>query len=214
MQDLFAVKYSLLIPLLPLLGAAIAGFFGARWLKGKSHWPIWLGVGASAVISISLLFGMLGILKSIPERGLTEHGKVDETYAGAPSAADPHVLTATATCFTWIHAGDFHIDWGYFFDPLTAVMLCVVCGVGLLICIFAAGSVRAQEPPMPPHVHATEPSAAWTWTTDGGAFFGSNAQQRWPQLFAGYSPRWQPDLGSINHGTRGTICQNTGSDWS
>lgn len=46
MHDLFAVKYSYLIPLLPLIGAAISGFLGAKWLKQQSHWPIWLGVGA------------------------------------------------------------------------------------------------------------------------------------------------------------------------
>ena len=46
-MDLFAVKYSYLIPLLPLLGAMIAGFFGAKILQGQSHWPIWIGVGAS-----------------------------------------------------------------------------------------------------------------------------------------------------------------------
>src|SRR5688572_5924583 len=56
------IQYSYLIPLLPLLGAAVAGFLGARWLKGKSHWPIWLGVGAAAVLSFTILFGMLGKL--------------------------------------------------------------------------------------------------------------------------------------------------------
>src|SRR5437762_6733640 len=55
----FVIHYSYLIPLLPLLGAAAAGFFGARYLKGNSHWPIWIGVGGSAVLSFVLLFGML-----------------------------------------------------------------------------------------------------------------------------------------------------------
>src|ERR1044071_444012 len=56
----FVIKYSWLIPLLPLFGAVIAGFFGARWLKGNSHWPIWIAVGISAILSLTLLFGMLG----------------------------------------------------------------------------------------------------------------------------------------------------------
>jgi len=56
----FVIRHSYLIPLLPLLGAAVAGFFGARYLKGNSHWPIWIGVGSSAVLSFTLLFGMLG----------------------------------------------------------------------------------------------------------------------------------------------------------
>jgi len=56
----FALEYCWLIPLLPLLGAAIVGLTGAQSLKGNSHWPIWLTVGASAVLSIVLLVGMIG----------------------------------------------------------------------------------------------------------------------------------------------------------
>ena len=59
MDHLFAVHYAWLIPLLPLIGAAVSGFFGARFLKQNSHWPIWIGVGISAMLSLSLLFGML-----------------------------------------------------------------------------------------------------------------------------------------------------------
>src|SRR6266550_2458892 len=55
----FVNEHSYLIPLLPLIGAAAAGFFGARHLKQNSHWPIWLGVGVSALLSIALLLGML-----------------------------------------------------------------------------------------------------------------------------------------------------------
>src|SRR5687768_4314564 len=59
MQDLFVIQHSYLIPLLPLIGAIVAGFFGTKLLKQQSHWPIWIGVGASAVLSLTLLFGML-----------------------------------------------------------------------------------------------------------------------------------------------------------
>ena len=34
MDALFAVKHSYLIPLLPLIGAIIAGAFGAKFLRG------------------------------------------------------------------------------------------------------------------------------------------------------------------------------------
>src|SRR5688572_29746584 len=78
MDHLFPVQHAYLIPLLPLIGAAIAGFFGARWLRGRSHWPIWLGVGASAILSIALLFGMLG---------LTDHHAPAAAHAGEGAAA-------------------------------------------------------------------------------------------------------------------------------
>jgi NADH-quinone oxidoreductase subunit L len=124
MQDLFPIQHSYLIPLLPLLGAAIAGFFGAYWLKGKSHWPIWLGVGASAILSVWLLVGMLGI----PADPAGGHGN----------------LTLVQDWFTWIEAGAFKVTAGFLFDPLTAVMLCVVCGIGFLITVFAAGYMHGE----------------------------------------------------------------------
>src|SRR6185503_14526366 len=81
MDELFAIKHSYLIPLLPLLGACISGFFGARWLKGNSHWPIWIGVGCSAILSFALLFGMLG--------HMPHHGDEHAAHAGAEHSAAP-----------------------------------------------------------------------------------------------------------------------------
>jgi NADH-quinone oxidoreductase subunit L len=121
MQDFFAVQYAYLIPLLPLIGAAISGFFGAKWLKGQSHWPIWLGVGASAIISLSLLWQM----------------------TSAKPDADG-LLMASRSVYWWITAGSFNVDVGYFFDPLTSVMLCVVCGIGFFITVYAAGYMKGE----------------------------------------------------------------------
>jgi NADH-quinone oxidoreductase subunit L len=119
-MDLFAVKYSWLIPLMPLIGACIAGFFGAKFLKGQSHWPIWIGVALSACMSLSLLFGMVG---------LSHDGKS---------------VTAVAEWYTWIQSGSFKATAGAFFDPLTAVMLCVVTGIGFLITVYAAGYMKGE----------------------------------------------------------------------
>src|SRR5687768_7274504 len=91
MQDLFVIQHSYLIPLLPLIGAIVAGFFGARFLKQQSHWPIWIGVGASAVLSLALLFAMLGKSHesdaarqaAIPKVVHDEHGKVIAADSGA-----------------------------------------------------------------------------------------------------------------------------------
>ncbi len=121
MEALFAAKFSYLIPLLPLIGAAIAGFSAHKWLHGQSHWPIWIGVGLSAVISLSLLFGMLGLW-----------------HDGKP-------LSIVIDWYTWIEAGSFKATAGCFFDPLTAVMLSVVTGIGFLITVYAAGYMKGEE---------------------------------------------------------------------
>lgn len=118
----WVIDHSYLIPLLPLLGAVIAGFFGAKWLKGNSHWPIWIGVGLSLVMAIVLMIGMIG----------------EVSHATGPVG---HVKEF----YTWIEAGHFKATAGFFFDPLTAVMLCVVTGIGLLITIFSAGYMKGEE---------------------------------------------------------------------
>ncbi len=115
----FVINHCSLIPLLPLLGAIVAGFFGDRYLRGRAHWPIWIGVGGSFLLSLVLLLCMVG------------HG--DAGYQ--PS----HVA------YQWIDvAGCFNAAAGFYIDPLTAVMLNVVTGVGLLITIFAAGYMKGE----------------------------------------------------------------------
>ena len=116
----FVINHAYLIPLLPMIGAIVAGFFGDLFLKGKAHWPIWLGVGCSAVLSLIVLFGMLW-------------------------GSDPGRFTQSSEAYTWIAAGNFTATAGFYFDPLTAVMLTVVTGVGLIITIFAAGYMKGEE---------------------------------------------------------------------
>jgi NADH-quinone oxidoreductase subunit L len=142
----FAINNTFLIPLLPLIGAAISGFLGARWLRGQSHWPIWLSVGASAVLSLSILVGMLQ---------LSGAHAADQATPSSAHAADPghsvgaapsaHPLTVSRHWFTWIRAGDLRVSAGAWIDPLTAVMLCVVCGIGFLITVFAKGYMAGEE---------------------------------------------------------------------
>jgi NADH-quinone oxidoreductase subunit L len=157
MAELFAIKYSWLIPALPLLAAALIGLIGARVLKGQSHWPVWIAVGIGAVLSISLLIGMLGI-QSNYEHGATIGMRAEASTTAQQFTSNRFPLTYVQTLFTWIEAGDpaksaigktgsdhLSVSAGFFFDPLTAVMLCVVCGIGFLITVFAAGYMKGEE---------------------------------------------------------------------
>ncbi|HEX4125162.1 MAG TPA: proton-conducting transporter membrane subunit, partial [Tepidisphaeraceae bacterium] len=143
MADLIPVQYSYLIPLLPLLGAIAAGFFGAKWLKENSHWPIWIGVGCSAILSVWLLVGTIGVVR-----------QPQVFYANGHVEYQQPTTSYTQTWFSWIRAGDpaaagskafFDAPAGFFFDPLTAVMLCVVTCIGLLICIFSKGYMLGEK---------------------------------------------------------------------
>ncbi len=114
------INHSYLIPLLPLLGAIIAGFFGHHLLKGKAHLPIWIGVGGSLALSLTILLGMLW-------------------------GSDPARFSHAIDFYNWISAGSFTATAGFYFDPLTAVMLTIVTGVGLIITVFAAGYMKGES---------------------------------------------------------------------
>jgi NADH-quinone oxidoreductase subunit L len=126
MNEIFPIQHSYLIPLAPLAGAAVAGFACTGARKRLAHWPIWIGVGFAALLSFCLIAQMIQL-----------------GHHAAEGSAEP--LWTVKNYFTWIKAGSFVANWGYLFDPLTAVMLCVVCGIGLLICVFAAGYMKGEE---------------------------------------------------------------------
>jgi NADH-quinone oxidoreductase subunit L len=99
-----------LIPALPLLGFLINGLAGRRLPKAVIH--------TVAVGTVALAF--LWVLK---------------TVAALQPLAVPHI----ERYFDWIRVGDLRIGFDLAADRLTAVMLLVVAGVGLLIHIYSIG---------------------------------------------------------------------------
>ena len=128
-----------LIPLLPLLGFAINGLLGPRWLSTRA-----IGGVACAAVLIAFLVSLGAVF------GL---GHLDATAeAGRPGmAVDLEAHRATLTLWPWLLLGknaagvDLRVDWAYALDPLSAIMLLVVTGVGSLIHIYAIGYM-AHEP--------------------------------------------------------------------
>src|SRR5229473_2372740 len=102
--------YLWLIPVFPLLGFLLNGLFGRRMSK-----PI---INLIAIGSVALSFGW--VVKTL--LGL---GSLDTKYI-------EHY-------FTWIQSGFLEIGVDFAVDRLTAVMLMVVTGVGLLIHIYSIG---------------------------------------------------------------------------
>jgi len=105
------LHYLWIVPLLPLLGSAINGLFGAKW-RNKC-------VTATAITSTGLSF--LCALEAVRE--FFESGQV----------------LFRKDFFTWITAGNFRAGFDLQMDQLTVVMLLVVTGVGWLIHIYATG---------------------------------------------------------------------------
>jgi NADH-quinone oxidoreductase subunit L len=110
--------YLFLIPLLPLLGFLINGLAG-RWLTEKQSGMLAsLAVLGSFLISAQMLLALIA---------LPEDGRI-----------------FVQSLFAWIPVGDLNIQVGYWFDPLTAVMVLVVSGVGLLIHIYSIGYMHGD----------------------------------------------------------------------
>ena len=49
------------------------------------------------------------------------------------------LITHTITLLTWIHVGNFNVDWQLYFDPLTATMVMVVTTVSFLVHLYSIG---------------------------------------------------------------------------
>jgi len=105
------LHYLWIVPLLPLLGSAINGLFGAK--RPNKY------VTATAITSTGLSF--LCALETVRE--FFESGQV----------------LFRKEFFTWITAGNFRAGFDLQMDQLTVVMLLVVTGVGWLIHIYAIG---------------------------------------------------------------------------
>jgi NADH-quinone oxidoreductase subunit L len=143
----FVIHNSWLIPLFPLVGALMAGFLGAKWLKQQSHWPIWIGVGISAALVIVLLVGMIGRATHQPtEAPQAEHVTAQALVTGGFEAVHhQYPLSYSTTWWNWITAGHFNAEAGSWIDPLTAIMLTVVTFVGFFIVVFSAGYMAGED---------------------------------------------------------------------
>ena len=104
-----------LIPVFPLAGFAINGLIGRK--SGKNV------VNAVAIGSVLLSF--LWVLKALSAMGMFGAGMPEEAHV--------------ERYFTWIQSGNLNVGFDFAVDRLSAVMLLVVTGIGLLIHIYAAG---------------------------------------------------------------------------
>jgi NADH-quinone oxidoreductase subunit L len=112
------LKLTCLVPLFPLIGSIINGFFGLK--IGKN------AVGLIACGSMALSF-LTSILIYVGYLMLPEGQHIFEQVV-----------------WTWFGAGDFSVDFGFQVDPLTLVMMFVVTGVGFIIHVYAIGYMHEE----------------------------------------------------------------------
>jgi NADH-quinone oxidoreductase subunit L len=111
-----------LVPVWPLLGFLTNGFFGRRIGKGA------VGIVACGSVGLSLVTSVVAVAELL--------------------ALPPEGRRVTQVVAPWIAAGNFQADWGLLLDPLSAVMILVVSGVGFLIHVYSIGYMH-EDPDYP-----------------------------------------------------------------
>lgn len=107
----------LLIPLLPLAAAVIAGLFRNQVGRAGSHWVTILGVGASFFLSAWVLYMQI--------------------FDG--------LGTQNVSIYTWMISDGIRFEVGFLIDHLSALMMTVVTFVSLMVHIYTIGYM-ADDP--------------------------------------------------------------------
>jgi NADH-quinone oxidoreductase subunit L len=118
-----------LIPLFPAVGFVINGLFGKRLSKTV------IGVIASGAAFIAFVFAAGAVYQLLQ--------------------LEPGHRVHTVRLYEWINAGPSHnaagamtrfsIDWSFLLDPLSAVMVLVVTGIGFLIHVYSTGYMHEED---------------------------------------------------------------------
>ncbi len=118
-----------LIPLLPGIGAAINGLLGIRYFSK--------GMAAVVACSTMALAAVLSLVAFVQLLGLPAEARVHDVRVASWIPAIP---LETVDGF-----GSFQVDWTFRLDPISAMMILVVTGIGLLIHVYSIAYMQ-QEP--------------------------------------------------------------------
>jgi NADH-quinone oxidoreductase subunit L len=106
-----------LIPALPLLGFLLLAFGGKRIGEPLAGWLATLMVGSSFAVAVAVFAGLLD--------------QPEHTYE--------------KILFTWIPAGDLHVDVGFLVDPLSMAMILFITFVATLIHLYSIGYMHGDS---------------------------------------------------------------------
>ena len=108
--------FVILIPLFPLIAVLVNGLLGHRYSTDLAGRIAVGSIGLSFLCAVAVVAGVL---------------------------SDPAPREVIA--YSWIFGGDLHVNFGFLIDPLTAVMLMVVTGVGFLIHVYSVGYMHGED---------------------------------------------------------------------
>ena len=118
-----------LIPLFPAVGFIINGLIGKRLPKSA------IGAIAAGAVLLSFIFSAGAVYQLLQ--------------------LEPEQRSHTVTLYNWIDAGPAHtaegplarfsVNWAFLLDPLSAIMILVVTGVGFLIHVYSTGYMHEED---------------------------------------------------------------------
>ena len=109
----------LLIPLLPFLGFLVNASLGRRLSKAAAAAGACGAMVASFVVSAAAVWRLVGM--------------------------EPEARAIAERVFTWFSSGDFSVAFSLRLDPLSAVMILVVTGIGSLIHIYSTAYMHEES---------------------------------------------------------------------
>jgi len=108
----------LLIPLLPLVGFLLNASFGRRLSKGAA------GTIACGAMLMSFAVSVAGVVRLV--------------------ALEPESRSLVQYVFTWITSGELSVPLALRLDPLSAVMILVITGIGTLIHVYSTAYMHEE----------------------------------------------------------------------
>ncbi len=149
-------RYIWLVPPLPLVGAAINGIFG-RWFRFPEKLVGGIAVGTIALaflISLTAVYSYgFGSEQKWPNPYVTTQtaftwipgGAVNQTLGYAqPQISEPIKGSPIVAQQSSRLSALLNIEWSYQLDPLSAIFMLIVTGVGLCIFVFATGYMHGE----------------------------------------------------------------------
>ena len=105
----------LMVPLAPLVGAILAGFFSSMLGRAGAHTVTSIGVAISFVLSVIIF---------------------QDVQAGH---------TFNGTVYQWMESGGLKLEVGFLIDQLTVLMMLVVTFVSLMVHIYTIGYMAEDD---------------------------------------------------------------------
>lgn len=122
-----------LIPALPLLASIINAIISLSALASRKKRD--LNSGQMALRNITAVIAIIAIASALIMSVLVI------SYVIANNSTPLEVKSI----YTWMPVGTFNINVGFYIDPLSAMMLCVVNGISLLVHIFSTGYMKQED---------------------------------------------------------------------